>query len=77
MVASNYPAERSTKPVRKLEQLEAFIEELEEKMSTIKKLMELHNSDGARLSELYVEHSEVEKELEVAYTEWEQLQQGL
>lgn len=68
------PDTMKRKSVRKLEQLEAVIEEMEEKMKELKDMMDTHNADGTRLQELYSLHNEVEKELETAYLEWEELQ---
>ena len=62
------------KSSKRLEQLEAIIEETEEKMKGLKAMMETYNTDVIRLQELYTEHNRVEEELEAAYCEWELLQ---
>jgi cell shape-determining protein MreC len=67
---------KERKAVRKLEQIEAVIGELEEKLRVLKELMELHNSDGRKLGELYTEQERMENDLNEAYAEWEQLLQG-
>jgi ATPase subunit of ABC transporter with duplicated ATPase domains len=55
---------------RKIEQLELNIEEMEQKMKTLEKLIYLHNSDSDKLKEFYEEKEMVSNELEAAYTEW-------
>ncbi|MHB8131705.1 MAG: ribosomal protection-like ABC-F family protein, partial [Mobilitalea sp.] len=65
----------NAKPSRKLELLEKSIEEMEEKIKKLEELMNVHNSDGNRLKELFDEKEQVEKELKLAYSEWENLQE--
>ncbi len=55
---------------RKIELLEASIEELEQKMKAIEELICLHNSDGNKLTECFAKKEEISKALEMAYTEW-------
>jgi ATP-binding cassette, subfamily F, member 3 len=62
------------RPVRKLEELEVRIEELEGDLRAFREMMELYNTDGNRLQELYIKQQLAEEELEAAYSEWEQLQ---
>ncbi|MDF2907103.1 MAG: abc-f [Herbinix sp.] len=74
-ISSNNSTDRvNKKPARKLEQLELAIEELEDKLKVLQGMMELHNTDGIRLAELFAENKKLEAELEIAYLEWEQLQ---
>ncbi len=76
VISSNtdYSADRvNKKPIRKLEQLETMIDELEGRIRELQGMMETHNTDGARLQDLYLEHQKLETELERVYSEWEQL----
>jgi ABC-type multidrug transport system ATPase subunit len=77
--ASKFNSNNSTdrgikKPARMLEQLEYTIEALEDKLKVLQDMMEIHNTDGTRLAELFAENKMLEAELEIAYLEWEQLQ---
>jgi ATP-binding cassette subfamily F protein 3 len=65
----------NAKPYRKVEFLEKAIDEMEEKIKKLEELMNVHNSDGNRLKELFEEKEQVEKELKIAYSEWENLQE--
>lgn len=73
---SEHNQNKERKTGRKLEQIEAAIGELEEKLRTLKEQMELHNSDVRKLNELYTEQEMMENNLNAAYVEWEQLLQG-
>ena len=71
----NNTLKNNSKPFRKLEILEKSIEEMEEKIKKLEELMNVHNCDGNRLKELFDEKERVEKELKLAYSEWENLQE--
>lgn len=58
----------------KLEQLERNIELMEEKRKLLEQQMVHFSTDSARLQEIFMEKSQVERELEDAYSEWEVLQ---
>ncbi len=71
---SDYSPDRVIKkPGRTPEQLELKIDELEGRIKELQDMMGIHNTDGVRLQELYLEHKKLEDELEKVFSEWEQL----
>lgn len=62
---------------KQLEKLEKFIEEMEEKVKLLDNEMVIYNNDVNQLNELFKEKEGYNKELELAYERWEQIQEKL
>ncbi len=56
---------------KKVESLERKIEDIELKIQSLEDEMNAHNSDTERLTSIFIEKEDLEKELERSYEEWE------
>lgn len=72
--ASPLPVRPKTVSVKKLEEMEQKIIDLEEHLKNIQNLMNEYNSDMIKLNELFHEKTLLEKELHLAYEMWEEMQ---
>jgi ATPase subunit of ABC transporter with duplicated ATPase domains len=72
--ASPLPVRPKTASLKKLEEMEQKICDLEEQLKNIENLMNEYNSDMIKLNELFHEKTLLEKELRIAYEMWEEMQ---
>jgi ATPase subunit of ABC transporter with duplicated ATPase domains len=72
--ASPLPVRPKTTSLKKLEEMEQKISDLEERLKNIQNLMNEYNSDMIKLNELFHEKTLLEKELHIAYEKWEEMQ---
>jgi ATPase subunit of ABC transporter with duplicated ATPase domains len=72
--ASPLPVGPKTTSLKKLEEMEHKISDLEEQLKNIQNLMNDYNSDMNKLNELFHEKTLLEKELHIAYEKWEEMQ---
>ncbi|MDF2473115.1 MAG: abc-f [Anaerocolumna sp.] len=75
-VEKESPASIQQRPVslRKIEELEHTINDMEEQLKELQELIEEYNTDMIKLNALFQEKALLEKSLNLAYEKWEQMQ---